>query len=860
MMGVKNQNLFKGASGDRSKHKILLATAKEQGIDVELLRTILWQIIAPDNLVGLPTAFRTIHRILEIAPNTWQADLHETGISEWKPTLEWVIQNEDQLIELIGPEFGKVTNTTGKNLLRGSGVTEYPYYAVLCEIHPHHHKDQFVLLVGQFLIANVIALKDLSSLLAYETATERPWKALENGVDGAARAVRRYAEEPKTDADIEKQEQNQSLGELPVQVAPEHFADELEDMAIHSNAQIEEDNFNLIRFFKKAYGDIEWVRRSSGGGGGGRGGGDWVGGSVDIQSPITIDRLRFDDGEDPNHNWGEIEVVTPKTQSKRERKKIIDSDLSPDEDDADEYAVISPVDCQDAKKGLGTLTRAAHAKMMKLEKQNQNIPWDYKGLAIEEMARLRKHIFEQLGKLGKVQHWGKEEQLQAEGLFVLHIMLWTGALAKDAVSIRMHGTPSQSTRDKVSIYWDPQKSQFCWEIPAITPPYETEVATTAGQVRTLAPYFYLPALDGLKHVLWKIMAGRLDAQRDIRVCLHTDTQILACIDRRLADFSPDRRITKDKISNALWEQLVLRYGDSTIASCITGRKHHLSKVRIFYTSPSIAKLQQAYLSVVEEVNIQIQKAAGRPVALPKLWMPSQDKQESCVGARMCPTVEAVKALFANLKTDLKSARNYADWDGFIQFHNLYTLYALQFLAYSTTYRAIKTPYLAMSQIEATRQIAAITDKDDGSHHKSRLVWLPKNLVTQMQAYESHRTALMQSQPQLAKGRVSNAPCFFLDEEGMAIEARPATIEPLLQKYLNVKANSHRRFLRTELVERGCMPEAIDACMGHWIAGEEPHGVFSSFHFGDYVEHLKTHLQQLHQNIGLQTVIHSPLVQ
>ena len=95
---------------------------------------------------------------------------------------------------------------------------------------------------------------------------------------------------------------------------------------------------------------------------------------------------------------------------------------------------------------------------------------------------------------------------------------------------------------------------------------------------------------------------------------------------------------------------------------------------------------------------------------------------------------------------------------------------------------------------------------------------------------------------------------------MRVIGLPATIEPLLQKYLNVKANSHRRFLRTELVERGCMPEAIDACMGHWIAGEEPHGVFSSFHFGDYVEHLKTHLQQLHQNIGLQTVIHSPLVQ
>ena len=99
----------------------------------------------------------------------------------------------------------------------------------------------------------------------------------------------------------------------------------------------------------------------------------------------------------------------------------------------------------------------------------------------------------------------------------------------------------------------------------------------------------------------------------------------------------------------------------------------------------------------------------------------------------------------------------------------------------------------------------------------------------------------------------------MDQEGDLVEARPKEIERLLKGYLNVKANTHRRFLRTELIERGCLPEVVDACMGHWIIGEAPHGQYSSFNFGQYIHILKEAMQKLHADIGLQAVIQSPLV-
>lgn len=74
--------------------------------------------------------------------------------------------------------------------------------------------------------------------------------------------------------------------------------------------------------------------------------------------------------------------------------------------------------------------------------------------------------------------------------------------------------------------------------------------------------------------------------------------------------------------------------------------------------------------------------------------------------------------------------------------------------------------------------------------------------------------------------------------------------------IRIKPNTHRRFLRTELIERRCPPEVIDAFLGHWQQGEEPYGPFSSFSARSYVETLRTYLEPLLAEIGLTHAIAS----
>lgn len=856
------------APKESPSHKILLKLAKEENQDVDLLRDILFHILAHDHLEALPSAFRTIRQILELAPKIWHKDLSELGIFDWRPLLDWVINNEVKLTKKIGPHFEKKVNTSGKNPLSGTTLSKYPFYAVFCEIFPRQNADQFALLIGQLLIAHSYALKDESAgLLAYEASIERPWKALPNGIEVAARAVRRYSEEKKDNGKAKKEYEkkrdelrdrlNQELGELNLAVAPEYFVDELESLPINQDNAIQNEREGLIGFLDKAYGVKDWVERSGGAGGGGTGGGKWVGGSIFTSRIHLGDSIRFDEGDDPSDCWGEIDIVSAKTGTHRERKLLLESDLSPDEDDQSEYSVLSELECKDTKKGLGTLARIAKAKNRHLEKTNQKLPWDYLGLAVEEMAQLRVCLRDQMTALKKKLPFNTEDQLAAETILLIYTMLWVGTTAKEAVNIKVYFGAVPNQLDEVGIFCE--GDQYCWIIPTLSPPYRSTLEVTPSQVRELSNSFYLPCWTWMSANFQNVLGTRGVNQKTSRLFQINSKVLLDSVNQWFKRHYPDGRINPQRVANSIWENMALHYGDPTMASCATGQVHHLAKVRIYYTSPSVVLLQAAYQKVLMEMASVAKAAAHIPEPLAKLWMPQLGAKQLASGARMCPTVSAAKELFSKLVGDIKLASKYADLAGYIQFHNLYTLYVLQYFAYSTTCRAIKTPYLDLKHVNVQRGLAALTDKDDGTHHKSRLVWLPEKLIAQMQFYEKHLHRVRErSIAQNSNKRILALPCFFLNEEGNPIEARPKVIEGYLQGYLNVKANTHRRFLRTELIERGCLPEVVDACMGHWIIGEAPHGQYSSFNFGQYIDILKEAMQKLHDEIGLGAVIQSPL--
>lgn len=829
---------------DSPEIQCLLSEAGQASIDTQTLREILWLTTTHNQLLAFATAANRLLRILDCIPKEWSEALQESGIDAWRAPLIWVVDNAPHLNHLIGNQFSKRSNTTGGNPLRakgvGGGTTLFPMFSVLTEpLPPGIFGERHLLLSGHLLIAYVLAMRESSVLSTYEDrGPELKWHFGNNTVNGAGLAVRRLAEEiywPELDA-------------LPLELPPEEFADTLESVPPPKDNELKADRINLFRYLQKSWEIIPWVDRAGGGGGGAGGGSHWVGGRLE-NFRVSIERTRDSSDTDENYAWGTVDVVNFKTGSSRKRNTRINTDLSPDEDDDDEQIVLSDFECAITQGSPGAIARAARAKARHVLKANQKLPWAYDVLADEEIIRLGQASQQELESLLALNAWSPEQNLAAEALAALQITLWVGSNFERVTQLHILSDDQPQLADVplgLVVPEAPSLAPIRWLIQGLTPEYKTDLAGSAEQLRPAITHFELPDLCCLSLVVKRLLQEHKRHYKGMPLFQAKKPALEKWVKGWLAQQFPDGRVSLTKIESFLWSKIHLHTSDPVIASCVTGINDTLTRVRLFYTSPWVADLQKHYLAAIQPLIAEIYASPAHP---PKP-LPST---RGCIGARLCPTVPAVRTYFETLRQAIEESEDYYSRREFARHHNLLTLYAVQFFAYNTTCRAIATPYLPLREIDTKRGIASLSDKDDEYKHKTRLVWIPPALQENMRLYEAHLDALKAQLFELPRPLAAE-PCLFVDEHLKIAQVRPKTIEALLREFLDVRPNTHRRFLRTELIERGCSPEIVDAFMGHWHAGEEPFGTYSSISFEDYVTELRGFLDTLLEEIGLQKVI------
>jgi hypothetical protein len=822
----------------------LLSAAEQANIDTQTLREILWLTTAHNQLLAFATAAGRLINILDAIPKEWAEAIHDTNIDTWREPLGWVIDNTTLLNHLIGEQFSKQSNTTGGNPLRtkgtGGGTTLFPMFAVLTEPLPRGISgERFLLLSGHLLIAYVLAIRENSVLSSYEDqGPELKWHFGKNTVNGAGLAVRRLAEEKYWSA----------LDELPLELPPDEFADTLESVAPPNHNELKNDRVNLFRYLQKSWAIIPWVDRAGGGGGGAGGGSHWVGGRLE-NFRVSIERTRDSSDTDENFAWGYVDIVNFKTGSTRKRNARIKSDLPPDEDDDEEQIILSDFECAITQGSPGAIARAARAKARHVLKANQKLPWAYDGLADEEIIRLVQSSRQELESLLALSSWTQEQHQAAEAHAALQITLWVGSDFDRVTQVRIlkeHDAQLIDIDFGLIISAPPSSSQISWLIQGLSPEYKTDLVGTTEQVRPATTHFELPDICRLSPIIKRLQHENKRHHNNIPLFQTRKAVLEKRVKKWLNQQFTDGRVSLTKIENFLWSKIHQRTGDPVIASCVTGLNDTLARVRLFYTSPWVTDLQKHYLAALQPLIAEIYESPA-PTSNP---LPSK---MASIGARLCPTVPAVRTYFKKLRQAIKESKGYCTRREFARHHNLLTLYAVQFFAYSTTCRAITTPYLPLAEIDSRRGIANLSDKDDEFKHKTRLIWVSPSLRENMARYETHLQALKAQLFELPRS-LAVEPCFFIDEHFKATLVRPKTIEPILSEFLKVSANTHRRFLRTELIERDCPPEIVDAFLGHWQAGEEPFGTFSSLSFEDYVAELRIYLEPLLEEIGLPDVI------
>jgi hypothetical protein len=278
---------------------------------------------------------------------------------------------------------------------------------------------------------------------------------------------------------------------------------------------------------------------------------------------------------------------------------------------------------------------------------------------------------------------------------------------------------------------------------------------------------------------------------------------------------------------------------------IIGREHFLGRNPSFYTSLSVKDLQALYMEVCKDIRERHMRERPRVNQQRINEIPlycSTTNHTDYVGSPFRPTRQTVANLVTELKTSLNNAMKCdSSILKLMRLHNNMSRYTAFLIAFCTGFRAIRDPFLSAAEIDWDSGFAVLSDKDNEDGYNSRLIWIPPVCLSQLKLFREHQQNALYRFSILIPGLFSmldrprrDAPgryMFFTNfdryrNEYVAKPLGPALLGKRMTPIYALPFNSSRHYLRSNLLDRKCPIEVINAFMGHFERGEEPCGVFS----------------------------------
>lgn len=599
--------------------------------------------------------------------------------------------------------------------------------------------------------------------------------------------------------------------------------------------------YSLYVYVQKALADKPWITRS-GGGGGGRRGINLPPGYIDLGDNVEI----FQETTDAGFSIVDVpgQPFTPE-----EIDVLIDIDIDPGElVDGGQLSLLS-VDCETTNKNVMSRVLAARGRQQHLRMQNQLLPFQFYQLTLGEVIALYKYLVSDCERV--IKGGGSVDKIEVP--LLLLVMLVTGSTVTRAAKLSVLKPGQKNSSAEIYLY--PHRSSvdgvipYEWGVRAFEPHYATDPIYESTIRKRKVKSFFLPDFLGVgPMVAWyksksdTINKRRQDVfQKPIEVYERHLKAYLKSTPKHVSD-----RLTITNVGKYLLHQIVAITNDITAASCITAQGHSLAGTRIHYSVLSVDYLRGVMKSAIEPLLRGIGKAACQEEF-------ARVRNPAYVGARHCVNKESYKKAVESVIRDIRTAKSVRTLEELVEHHNLYTAYTVWMFNFGIAGRGNRSPLLETDQIDLVSCISTYRDKDIEQPYHARLIWLPPELIRQLSNYKEHLSAVKSVLMLYKDAEVINEyprAGFFLKNDLKHNEIRAATMSDILyKKYLNAPHNSHRRFIRSELVEMGHPIESIDALMGHWFTGEEPWSYFSSFGFDKHIELLKQNIGQILNQLG-----------
>ncbi|GAD89525.1 MULTISPECIES: hypothetical protein [Vibrio] len=270
------------------------------------------------------------------------------------------------------------------------------------------------------------------------------------------------------------------------------------------------------------------------------------------------------------------------------------------------------------------------------------------------------------------------------------------------------------------------------------------------------------------------------------------------------------------------------------------------------------------------------------------------RNEVGVGSQFTPKQDSLRTLVKHLQLQLGGSHTFdmaKRLSSAIDYHNAYTLYTLYMMLNATGYRAVGNPLPSFNLLLNRYSALCISDKDSVvTFAHMRVIACAPVLTEQLNHYLDHvRTmsrllsvALPNSSEQYkdqasptqfidlkskneklnwfitTKNSKGNDGLFvFFDhtEQGKikATNAYPKSLKQHSEELPSFPMNFGRHYVRLYLQEKRVNQELVKFQLGHWVAGENPLELFSTFDFKEAVNTLCPILEQMMGELGWQAI-------
>lgn len=813
-----------------SPHAQLLTLAKDHGRDVGVIAEMLRFLDVHPQLIDFPRVIQGLVNTLDAMDVPPVLSLGASDLRVWRDECCWIIsiRNNPDFVAALGPMFYQGDERRTRNPVIGKGVQEhaFPFATLWHEPADSECEQDYYRLIGQLLVS------------------------YQQRADGLGLRGQRYTAYLELRALCALQTLS-IPSDLNVWSSSAVFAQGCRQFDAGNSTNYLAEYFAPIVRLARYLGGEEPPERHGGGGHRHHGGSNSAGLGVLITQGAT--EFPFDDPDDPDLLPGYISFVVSQPLD-----DDLDEALPPGELTA--ASEICLIDTRGEVRPYVAELLSHEGMLAHIARSRQFLPFGYNLLTQYELANLLFGVTDEfLFCRERIRNAPGQEQTQIrrrlEALLVLHLMLWFGRSLEDCKKLRIaerNARPSSVLELVLTDETGPAEFRFF----APTPDYAAEELLPREAVRASQPTISVPDMVGA--------AGLVMAIRDLSSV--NGTAVITCkikdVEREIRILlgelgGADPRYTMHKVRSYLHRQIIADSHDVVAATMLSGMPCISANTALYYSQYSINYLRRLYCQSVQRVLAAVYATVGleAPGASISVVL------EVAVGARNCLRLVTVKSNLDALLAVLRK-RPRKNLQQLIHWHNCFSLWTVQMFFMATGCRAIRDPLKHEDEFISPGGHGALGDKGSDDGHMSRLVVLTDLLRRQLKAYKAHCRAIT-GQLELHAPAPTNGFFLRLTDDGCLSyeEIRPLHIKAVMRQiegFTPHAVNGFRKFLRTELAERGCPPETLSALMGHWLSGEEPQDIYSSFCPRTYVQSLHAHLLPLMRELGW-TVRNSHLV-